>query len=96
MDAISVSAQGMDLLVAKYRNVAAQIAEDLRAMDQAVARLQSHWDGDARSAYAHAHAEWATTMASMHALIDAHARALADIRTNYEATATEVSRVWER
>ncbi|MGO2521104.1 MAG: WXG100 family type VII secretion target [Microbacterium sp.] len=68
--------------------------EELDALDDEVARLESAWEGDAQQAYARAYLEWSAAIRSMRALLAEATRRLITANAISMDTASTAARVW--
>lgn len=93
---IAVSGEGLGGLRESLARTAQGIAEELRTLDEKVARLRSEWSGDASDAYDAAQREWTTCLDEMGRILHEYSERVSDIDARYrQATQTIAGKIWK-
>ena len=93
---IAVSGEGLGGLRESLARTAQGIAEELRTLDEKVARLRSEWSGDASDAYDAAQREWTTCLDEMGRILHEYSERVSDIEGLYrQANLNIAGKIWK-
>lgn len=93
---IAVSGEGLGSLRESLARTAQGIAEELRTLDEKVARLRGEWSGDASDAYDSAQREWTACLDEMGRILQEYSERVSDIDARYrQATQTIAGKIWK-
>jgi WXG100 family type VII secretion target len=94
MSGLGVDTGGIDASIAALGAARAGIAADLARLESTSRRLESQWSGEARFAYATAHAAWQRHLTAMNAILAKAITALETSRDDYVDTEQRVAERW--
>jgi early secretory antigenic target protein ESAT-6 len=76
------------------RATASNIRQQLDDLESGVKRIAQSWEGSAQEGYRQKQAEWDKRAASLHATLEAIAKALDQAAQNYQATEQKNAGIW--
>jgi WXG100 family type VII secretion target len=94
MSGLGVDTGGIDTSITTLTTARTGIEADLAKLETTSAQLASQWSGEARLAYAAAHAAWHRHLTAMNAILAKAITALEASRDEYIATEQRVAERW--
>ncbi|UGY93906.1 WXG100 family type VII secretion target [Streptomyces gobiensis] len=91
---ILVNFQTIQQAATDVRSTAGNIKTQLDDLESGVKKIAQSWEGEAQEGYRQKQLEWDKRAASLHATLQAIAKALDTAAQNYEATEKKNAGIW--
>lgn len=92
---ILVNFQTISQASSDVRHTTQNIRQQLDDLESGVKKIAQSWEGAAQEGYQAKQAEWDKRAASLHATLEAIAKALDNAAQNYQSTESQNSRIWQ-